>query len=41
MTRFLEHAAAAFAAVLIMTASFTAVVTVPPAEAALAAPVLA
>ena len=33
MTRVAEHFAAALAAVLIMTATFVPVITVPPAEA--------
>ena len=42
MTRVAEHIAAALAAVLIMTATFVPVVTVPPAEvSALHAPALA
>jgi hypothetical protein len=42
MTRVFEHLAAAIAAVLIMTATFVPVVTVPPSEAVTAdAPTLA
>ncbi len=43
MTRFTQQTAAAFAAILIVTVSFTTVVTVPPVEAAtlVAAPALA
>ena len=42
MTRFFEHTAAEIVAVLIMTATFVPVVTVPPLEASSAgAPVLA
>jgi hypothetical protein len=42
MTRVAEHLAAAVAAILIMTATFVPVVTVPPLEASSAgAPVLA
>ena len=41
MTRTFEHLAAALAAVLIMTATFVPVVTVPPAAMSAAAPVLA
>ena len=41
MTRFLEHTVAALAAVLIMAATFVPVVTVPPADLSVAAPVLA
>ncbi len=41
MTRFFEHTAAAIVALLIMTVSFNAVVTVPAEPAAQAASVLA
>lgn len=42
MTRFVEQSAAAVAAILIVVASWTPVVTVPPAQAAtFATPILA
>ena len=41
MTRPFQHAAAALAALLIMTATFVPVLTVPPAHAAIVAPTLA
>ena len=41
MTRLFEHAAAALAAVLIMTATFVPVITVPPAATSASAGVMA
>jgi hypothetical protein len=41
MTRIFEHATAALAALLIMTATFYPIVTVPAADVSAAGPVLA